>query len=164
MSDGYTDPTDWDTLSPEEKARLRDIEERQSFLEKVADGTDPILAGYELEWSPAKTKKALADPDFAALVNEMRLIPGLKVSKVIYEKALGGSEWACKMVAYNDMPERWKDVRHIEVRNTHDLPPHLQELARETVRDAVLATIGAGNVRELQPAPDDDIVDAEIVE
>jgi hypothetical protein len=141
-----------------------EISARENFLDAVASGTDPDLAGIEVGWTPRKTRQVMADKDFAELVSLAQNALDLRISRVVAKKALGGHEWAVKLWLFNRRPDLFKDVRHIEVKHGVEVPAHVIAATRDAVRDGVLAAIGAGRLQELQPPADvEDIMDAEVI-
>lgn len=138
-----------------------EMDARQKFLDAVAGGTDPDLAGIEVGWTPFKTRQVMADRGFAELVSLAQNVMDLRVARVIGHKALAGHEWAVKLWVFNRRPDLFKDVRHIEVKHGVEVPAHVIAATRDAVRDGVLAAIGAGRIGELQPPPD--IEDAEVI-
>lgn len=128
---------------------FQDLAERERFLNLIAAGTHPTLAGIEVGWSPGRTRRVLADQDFAALAAEAATVLDARVEQVIVTSALRGREWAVKLYAFNRMSANWRDVRHIDVRHAVEFSPHLiratTEVARETLR-----ALTPGAIAELQ--------------
>jgi hypothetical protein len=136
-----------------------EISARENFLDAVASGTDPDLAGIEVGWTPRKTRQVMADKDFAELVSLAQNALDLRISRVVARKALGGHEWAVKLWLFNRRPDLFKDVRHIEVKHGVEVPAHVIAATRDAVREGVREAILAGNVAQLQPY----IEDAEVI-
>lgn len=160
-------PVDWGfpEADPDDEsydpAVFRDMTEREQFLNGVARGTPPLLAGIEVGWTPARYRKVMADKEFAALVNDAHLVLDARVENVILQKALAGVEWAVKLYAFNRMKHEWKDVRHIDVTHTLDMPQHVIAAAREEARLAISEVARtAGGVAELQRA----FIEADLVD
>lgn len=153
-------------MTPEQYAESLDVSwaeitAREKFLDAVADGTDPDLAGIEVGWTPYKTRQVMADKGFAELVSLAKNALDLRISRVVAKKALAGHEWAVKLWLFNQRPDLFKDVRHIEVKHGVEVPAHVIAATRDAVRDGVLAAIGGGRLAELQPPAD--IIDAEVI-
>jgi len=153
-------------MTPEQYAETLDVSwaeitARENFLDAVASGTDPDLAGIEVGWTPYKTKQVMSDKGFAELVALAQNAMDLRVSRVVASKALAGHEWAVKLWMFNKRPDLFKDVRHIEVKHAMEVPAHVVAATRDAVRDGVLAAIGAGRLGEIQPPAD--IIDAEVI-
>jgi hypothetical protein len=138
-----------------------EISARENFLDAIAGGTDPDLAGIEVGWTPRKTRQVMADKDFAELVSLAQNALDLRISRVVARKALGGHEWAVKLWLFNRRPDLFKDVRHIEVKHGVEVPAHVIAATRDAVREGVREAILAGNVAQLQPYIE--IEDAEVI-
>lgn len=93
------------------------ITERISFLEKVAEGTSEFNAGIEVGWSPAETRKALAEPEFRELIDFACQQADGNIEQALYKIAHKGNLGAMQMWLYNRQPGKWKDVKRIEVTN-----------------------------------------------
>ena len=92
-----------------------DIAEKETFLDRVANGCPPLLAGHELRWSPKKTKEVMNDPEFADLVNAA-IERGLDaVEATLMRKAQEGNMAAITMVLFNRRADRWRDVKRIDI-------------------------------------------------
>jgi hypothetical protein len=149
-------PVDWGFVFPGDDdgeyddALFKDMMEREAFLNAVARGTPVLLAGIEVGWTPARVRKVMSDKEFASLVNEAHLVLDARIEQVIFLKARAGVEWAVKLVVFNRMKDRWKDVRHIDVTHTLDVAPHVIAAAREESRLAVRELARGGGIAELQ--------------
>lgn len=107
-----------------EEKLFDDIVERELFIDLVAKGTPPDLAGIEVGWTPRRTKLNMADPDFRELIRMAQDRSLDSVELALFELATKGKNLgAMQMVLYNKRPEQWRDVRRIEVNNTHELSP-----------------------------------------
>lgn len=143
---------------------LAEAEQIEEWLRMIREGTPPILAGYEVGWLPAKTKKFLADRDVAELVEASADLAVDSVVKVLFDKARAGNMTAVQMILFNRRPQEWRDVKRVELRG------EVRITADEAASQAamVLAMLRQGAVSELQPggALDTygDVVDAEVVE
>lgn len=135
-----------------------EMQRRQAFIDAVATGTDPVLAGIEMGWTIRKTNIVIKE--MAELIEVAQNVMDLRVSAVIADRALNGHEWAVKLWIFNRRPDLFKDVRHIEHRHTNEMQPHVISATVAAVREVVTAAIGSGRVAELQPP----ILDAEVIE
>ncbi len=102
-------------------ALFDDIVERDLFLELVASGTPPMLAGHECGWTPRRTARNMADPEFAELIAYAldRRIDG--VEKALFAQAMKGNMAAVQMVLLNLRPEVFRDVKRIEIKSEHQV-------------------------------------------
>lgn len=152
-----------DGVSLEDFAAALDITydemlQRQQFIDAIALGTDPLLAGLEVGWSLTKAKRIAVE--MREIVDMAQNVVDLRISRVVAELALDGHEWAVKLWLFNRRPDLFKDVRHIEVKHGIELPAHVIAETREQVRERVREVIMAGGVAELQQP----IIDAEVIE
>jgi len=138
------------------------ISEKERFLEAVSLGTPPVLAGIEVGWPPGRTKRELADKEFASLVLEARglMLDSLEVK--LYQMALNGNMTAMQMMLYNKRPEDWKDIKRIEVKTETTI--NVTEVA--AAKQALVELIRSGGTKALQPggALDGDIEEGDVVE
>ena len=138
-----------------------DIVERELFLICLADGIPEDLAGYEVNWTPAKVRRVLAEPDFAEMVDAAKSRADGTIEAALHKLGRNGNLGAIQMWLYNRNPERWKDVRRIEVKN--ELNVNLSLVA--STKQAVLEMLREVGPAALQPSYDDDdgIIDIEEV-
>lgn len=143
-----------------------DIVERELFLELVADGVTEVNAGFEVGWTPSRTRRNMADAQFRELVEAARDRADGTMEQVLFEMGKNKNFAAVQMWLYNRQPGRWKDVRRIEVHN--ELTVNLGLVA--STKQSIIETIRERGAAALQPpaglpsGPDLGIIDAEIVE
>lgn len=140
-----------------EEKLFDDIVERELFLELIADGIPPNLAGFQCQWTPRQTKLNLADPEFAQLVRAARTRAVDSVEHMLFAQAKKGNMAAIQMVLYNERGEQWRDVKRIEVRGEVTVN-HIDLVA---AKEVALAELRRGNIGELQPGG---VLDAESYE
>lgn len=141
---------------------LREMEEKEQFLERVARGVPPMLAGHELRWHPKQVSALMADPEFMELVDAAIERSIDTIESVLHDKAKNGNMSAIMMVLYNRRPERWRDVKRIEVsQQTQVTVTHVEATKAAAVE--LLRANGAAVMQQLTPGPQTDIVDAEVV-
>lgn len=136
-----------------------EMAKREMFVELVARGVAPINAGIECDWSPAQTKARLKDVEFADIVAGALDRANATVEEALYARALAGNVSAMQMWLFNREPDRWRDVRRIEVRSDH----RVSITAVESVKAGVLELLREHGVEQMQ-ALDADIIDAEIID
>lgn len=137
-----------------------DIADKETFLDRVANGCPPLLAGHELRWSPKKTKEVMNDPEFADLVNAA-IERGLDaVEATLMRKAQEGNMAAITMVLFNRRADRWRDVKRIEVRT--DATVTISSI--ESVKAAAIALLAQRGVDAMQELNAGEILEAELVE
>lgn len=120
-----------------------DIVERELFLELVADGTPPHLAGHEVGWTPRQTKRNVADPDFAELITFARLRRDDSIEKVLYDVARKGNMNAIAMILLNRRADEFRDIKRIEVKNTHEVKGEIVHSVKQSVLE-LIAEYGVG--------------------
>lgn len=135
-----------------------ELAKRQAFIDAVATGTDPTLAGIEMGWSLRKTKQVIGE--MGELIDLAQNVLDLRVSAVIADRALNGHEWAVKLWMFNRRPDLFKDVRHITHTHTDALQPHVIAATIDAVKEVTREALQGGRLRELQPA----VIDAEVIE
>ena len=139
------------------------VDEKQAragrrFLELIADGVGPISAGIEVGWSPAKTKRMMKDTEFAELVSFAQDQTIESVEKAMVDQAKKGNVRAGQFFLLNRAPDRWRDVKHIQV----DQNTQLDVGVIVGVKEGVLEALRAGGIKSLQPARD--VIEADVVD
>lgn len=146
---------------------IRDIEARKAFLDAVAAGTPRLLAGIEVGWLPAKTRQLLTNRSFLELVEIAEELADEGIEQALYAKAKSGNMTAMQLWLYNRKPERWKDVKRIEMKIDGEVS--IEQVRTNAATVLELLRSGA-DIAALQPGGaldrmfDGDIQDAEIVE
>lgn len=133
-------------MSNQDDRLFDDIVERELFLDIVAHGTPETLAGHEVGWTPRQTQRNLADPAFAELVAYARTRRDDGVEKVLYEVAMKGNMNAIAMILLNRRGSEFKDIKRIEVRNTHEVKGEIVH----SVKQAALELMREGSIEGLQ--------------
>lgn len=132
---------------------------RELFIELVASGVSLQNAALQAGWTPRQLKRELADKDFLELVDaaEERLIGS--VEETLVAVARRGNVAAISMFLLNRAPDRWRDIKRIEIKN--DVSVSLGMVA--SVKQGALELLREQGVAALQQieAP---IIDAEVVE
>lgn len=139
-----------------------DIVERDLFVELVADGVTELNAGLEVGWTPRQTRLNMADPNFAEIVEAAKGRADGTIEKTLYEVAKRGNLGAIQMWLYNRQPNRWKDVKRIEVQSEHTVTVGVIGATKQ----ALLELMTEHGARALQPggALDTPIIDGEVIE
>lgn len=127
---------------------FNDIVERDLFIELVADGIPELNAGFEVGWTPAQTKRNLGDPVFREIVEAAKERADGTIEAALFRLARAGNLGAMQMWLYNRSPERWKDVKRIEVKN--DTTINLGIVA--STKQAVIEMLNEKGAASLQPA------------
>ena len=132
---------------------------RELFVELVASGVAPINAGIQVGWTPRQLKKELSDADFKELVDAAaeRLIGSVEETLVAVAKR--GNVAAITLFLFNRAPDRWRDVKRIEIKN--DVTISLGMVA--SVKQGALELLREQGVGAIQ-ALESPIIDAEIIE
>lgn len=140
-----------------EDALFDDIVERDLFLELIADGVPPMLAGCEVSWTPRQTERNLRDPVFAEMVEAAmdRSIDSIELA--MHRLAKKGNLGAMQMILYNRRPDRWKDLRRIEVKTETNVTITEIQAARYTA----IELLRSHGVAALQPGGALDVIDVE---
>lgn len=126
---------------------FNDIVERDLFVELVADGIPELNAGFEVGWTPSQTKRNMADPVFREIVDAAKERADGTIEAALFRLAKAGNLGAMQMWLYNRSPERWKDVKRIEVKN--DTTINLGIVA--STKQAVLEMLTENGAASLQP-------------
>jgi hypothetical protein len=125
-----------------------DMVEIEQFIELVANGIHPVNAGIHVGWSPMKTKSKLSDPDFADMVSGACDRANATIEEALYAKAAAGNVSAIQMWLFNREPDRWRDVKRIEVRSEHKIEIGVVESVKVGVLD-LLRSEGVGAMQAL---------------
>ena len=133
---------------------------RELFIELVANGVAPINAGIQVGWTPRQLKKELSDPDFKELCDaaQERLIGSVEETLVTVAKR--GNVAAITMFLFNRAPERWKDVKRIEIKNDMTISMGMVASVKQGALE-LLREQGVGAIQAIEASP---IIDAEVVE
>lgn len=136
---------------------FHDIVERELFLELIADGTPSNLAGYEVGWTPRQIRKNLADPMFKEMIDSAtdRMIDSVEKAMVLLAKK--GNLGAQQMVLYNLRPDKWKDLRRIEVKTE----VHISTSELNAAKETAIALLRSHGAMALQPGGALDVIDAD---
>lgn len=141
-------------------ALFDDIVERELFIDLVSHGTPPDLAGLEVGWTPRRTKRNMADPEFAELIAYAKIHRDDRIEKVLYEMALNHNFPAVQLILLNRRASEFRDVKKIEVVTTgsvvvehvHSLKQGLRELMIEAGAEA----FQIGGVLDVESSEDTD--------
>lgn len=136
---------------------FEDMAKRSEFLELVADGTPEILAAYQVGWTRKKLRLYMQDPVWREMVefaNDQMLD---SVEKAMVQAAKKGNLGAMQMVLYNRRPDRWRDLRRIEVKQ--DVTVTTVEV--NAAKQAALELLREHGIASLQPGNQLDFIDAE---
>lgn len=119
------DPTEFDETST-----------RREFVELVARGYGTYHAGLAVGWSEAQIKRALADPEMAAILETIDEYHNDTVEYAILRNAQAGNAMSQKMWALAKMPERgWVEKK------THVIEGQARVDVVHSVKEALKATI-----------------------
>lgn len=136
---------------------LMDMGAHEEFLELLVSGIGVHMAGYQVGWSPRKTKQMMADTDFAELIEAALDRKYDSIEKALHDQAVKGNMAAIQMVLYNRRPGQWKDLRRIEVKT--DVTVNLGEVG--AAKQAILEMIRTQGAAAMLPAPNGEILDVE---
>jgi len=127
---------------------FNDIVERDLFIELVADGVPEVNAGYEVGWTPSQTRRNLGDPMFREMVEAAKTRADGTIETALFKLARAGNLGAMQMWLYNRTPDRWKDVRRIEIKNDTTINLGIVN----STKQAVLEMMREQGAAALQPA------------
>lgn len=125
---------------------FEEMTKRVEFLDKVSCGTSELNAGIEVGWTPAKIRGLLADKGFREMVTFAQRLADGNIEKKLYQVARRGNMAAIQMWLFNREPDRWRDVKRIEVH--HDAT--IQVGVIHSVKQGALALLGERSVADLQ--------------
>lgn len=133
---------------------------KEEFIDLVARGASPVNAGVQVGWSPQHTRKMLKDEEFADLVMGSVERANGSIEEALYARAMLGNVTAMQMWLFNRAPDRWRDVRRIEVHADHRVEVR-QVASTKTAVLELLREHGAGVMQALEAGT---IYDAEVVD
>lgn len=87
------------------------------FFELVAGGCPPINAAIEVGWTPARLRVMMKSPEFMELLNDAEMQAIGKVENALFVRACMGNVTAMQFYLLNRDPDRWRDVKRIEVKS-----------------------------------------------
>lgn len=134
-----------------------DMVAAERFIELVAVGIHPVNAGIEVGWTPARTKARMRDPEFADMVQGACERANATMEQALYAKGLAGNVTAMQMWLFNRDPDRWRDVRRIEIRSDH----RVSVTAVESVKAGVLELLRSQGVGAMQALEAGDVIDVD---
>jgi hypothetical protein len=128
------------------------------FLELVREGAGEINAAYSVNWTGAKLKRLMKDPDFIEMITEAKGRRIEQIEEVAYKMAMRGNVRCIELTLFCQAADRgWKPPaqRH-EVNQTGridvDIVMSVQEAARQMLQQGTLGQLSAP------------IIDAEVVD
>lgn len=132
---------------------------RELFVELVASGVAPINAGIQVGWTPRQLKKELQDVDFKELVDAAgeRLLGSIEETLIAVAKR--GNVAAITLFLFNRAPDRWRDVKRIEIKNDLTVSVAMVNSVKQGALE-LLREQGVGAIQALEVQ----IIDAEVVE
>lgn len=137
-----------------------DMVARERFVELVARGVSAVNAAIEVGWTPWRLKQMMKNEEFADILRGAHDRANGTVEEALYNRAIAGNVSAMQMWLFNREPDRWRDVKRIEVRSDH----RVSVTAVESVKTGVLELLREHGVAALQALEQGDIVDAEIID
>lgn len=119
------------------------------FLELVRMGTPELNAALEVEWTPAQLRALQQDPEFRELISVAKEEADGSIEQILYREAHKGKQWAVQMWLFNRQPDRWRDLKRIEIKTEHTVSIG-QAL---TIKDAALKLLRQEGVDAVQSLP-----------
>lgn len=119
------------------------------FLELVRLGTPELNAALEVGWTPKFLRSLQQDKEFRDLIAEAQQTADGTIEEILYREAHKGKQWAVQMWLFNRQPDRWKDLKRIEVKTEHTVSIG-QAL---TIKDAALMLLRQEGVDAVQSLP-----------
>lgn len=138
---------------------FEELTAKEEFISLIARGVPPLNAGIHVSWSPAKTRAMLKDVEFAEIVKDAQECADGEIEQALFDRAAKGNVSAIQMWLFNRQPDRWRDVRRIEIRSEHKVQIGVVESVKVGVLD-LLRSEGVGAMQALG----DGIIDGEIIE
>jgi hypothetical protein len=138
----------------------RDLAKFEVWADAMSRGRGPLEAGAEVNWSPAKVRRLLADPGIANFLSDIENMKDERIEHRMFQGADAGNATLIMAWLYNRRPDRWKDVKRI-VTETHVTADHTVVV---NIREAVGGLLRTHGVAALQPGGQlDEILDAEVI-
>src|SRR3954470_11349202 len=133
---------------------------REQFIEQIACGVAPVNAGIAVGWSPAHVRKLMKDEEFLDIIRGAQERANGTVEESLFNRAVAGNVAAMQMWLFNREPDRWRDIKRIEVRSEH----RVTVAAVESVKSGVLELLREQGVGAMQALNSGEIIDAEVVD
>lgn len=131
---------------------FKEITDPMRIAEIVATGCRPLNAALQIGWSPGKLKRELKhDQEFRELIEAAEQEAVGKVEHAIMIRAMNGNVPAAMFVLLNRDPDRWRDVKRIEVHQDTSISVTVVRSAVEAAQE-LLRTNGAAALQGLRPA------------
>lgn len=122
----------------------------ERFVQAIANGAKPINAAIEVGWTPAQLNRRMKnDPDFVDLVRFAEEQASGIIEQVMFDKARSGSFPAMQFWLLNRDPERWRDVKRIEVHQE----TNIQVGVVRSVKQGLVEMLREQGVATLQSLP-----------
>jgi hypothetical protein len=133
---------------------------REEFIGMVANGISAVNAGVAVGWTPAHTRKLMRNEEFAEIVKGAQEQANGTVEEALYHRAVAGNVAAMQMWLFNREPDRWRDVRRIEVRSD----TRISVVAVESVKAGVLELLRDQGASAMQALESGEIIDADVID
>lgn len=138
----------------------RDLAKFEVWADALSRGLGPLEAGAQVNWSPAKVRRLLADANIANFISDIENMKDERIEHRLFQGADAGNATLILAWLYNRRPDRWKDVKRI-VNETHVTADHTVVV---NIREAVGGLLRTHGVAALQPGGElDRVIEAEVV-
>lgn len=134
------------------------MEAMERFIDLVADGCPEVNAALEVGWTPRVMQSYLQDSSFRDMVSAARDRADGTIEQKLFAVAKGGNMTAIQMWLFNRQPERWRDLKRIEIHTDSTVKVEVVGAVKEAAM-AMLNQLGVAKMQEL-PA----FIDVESVE
>jgi len=140
-------------------------DKQADYLAAIARGLTRSKAAVAADVSTATVRDYMKkDPAFAAAVVEAEAQACDEVEDVLRELALSGHMTALMFWLQNRAPDRWKDMRRVEKKVTHEGTVTHELEAGATMQRIAQLQATLEERRALRAAPSDRIIDAQVVD
>lgn len=124
-----------------------ELEEKRQFLDRLAQGYGPDVAGGAIGWSPHRIKQILRDPDMQQLMKLVDSRLDQNVVRAMYLAAVTGNVTAGQFWLLNRRPEEWRDTKKIVVERNERVSIEVIH----SVKQGALELLQEAGIRALQP-------------
>lgn len=118
-------------------AEFREITDPMRIAELVAEGVRPLNAALEVGWSPSRLTREMKDPEFADLIEAAEMQATGQVEHALFIRARNGNVPAAMFWLLNRDPDRWRDIKRIEIKQDTTVTINAVATAVEAARRAL---------------------------
>ena len=128
-------------------AEYADPDEVLEFMTAIQGGAGHLTAAYAVNWTPAKLRKLMADPEFVAAINEAETMLIESIEEKAHKLALNGNTRMIEMVLFCKARDRGWQPPTQRVHHVTEGQVDINVVA--SVKEAIQASMKTGELAAL---------------